>query len=53
MQWWIQDFPDGERQPLVKAQKTIIWQGFLLKNCVKIKEIGLGGTFLALIWICQ
>ena len=35
-QWWIQDFPDRGRQP-------IIWQ-FVAKNCMKMKEIGPRGS---------
>ena len=26
LQWQIQDFPDGGRQPLIFKQKPIIWQ---------------------------
>ena len=26
IQWWIQDFPNGGRQPLNLGQKSIIWQ---------------------------
>ena len=40
IQWQIQDFPDGGRQPLDLWQKPIMWQDFLAKNCMKMKEIG-------------
>ena len=37
VQWWIQDFPDGEggegRQSLRLGQKPIIWQYFA-ENCI-------------------
>ena len=38
VQWWIQDFPDGEQEPQILMQKTFIWQGLWRK----LHEIGLG-----------
>ena len=40
LQWRIQDFPDGARQPLSLGQKPIIWQDFWMK----MKEIGPRGS---------
>ena len=43
VQWWIQDFPDGKRQPQKGGGSGLLFGKILAENSMKLKEIGLRG----------